>query len=388
MRSRTGRFLLLAALFTVGAAAGVFTAYLARRVEDLGRAEQAMAARVDALVAAVQKINDAQQAYVVPRAIDRRTVEQVPALIEQVVKGADEIARQARAPRSADALKRFVEGARALAQLESRAQEHVRNGQDLMASGVISVEARRAQGSMSTALRDLRSGEGVAIESDRLATLSQAWLAIGGAATLWIVGLFALVWLPRAEAASQHDSQAPAMLPLSEPQKLSPPALSGATDLGGAADVCTAIGRLNDSRDLPPLLTQASAALGASGIVVWMAAGDELIAASAHGYDAKALARLGPIQRASLNATAAAWRLGAMQIVPSDEVSRGALVAPMLGTDRCVGVLAVELPPGREHDGMTQAITRLLAAQLSATLAPWPAASAADIQPSLQNAKA
>ncbi|HEY1302796.1 MAG TPA: hypothetical protein VGF24_04565 [Vicinamibacterales bacterium] len=346
-----------------------------------------MAARVDALLAAVQKINDAQQAYVVPRAIDRQTLEQVPTLIERVVNDAGEIARQARAPHSAETLERFVEGARALAQLESRAQEHIRNGRDLMASEVISVEARRAQGSMITALRDLRSGEGVAIESDRLATLNQAWLAIGGAATLWVVGLFALVGRPREEAAPQPESQAPA-IPLSEPQKPSPSALSAATDLGGVADVCTAIGRLTDSRDLPKLLTLASAALGAPGIVVWMAAGDELIAASAHGYDAKALARLGPIQRASLNATAAAWRLSAMQIVPSAEASRGALVAPMLGTDRCVGVLAVEVPPGREHDGMTQAITRLLAAQLAATLAPWPAASAADIQSSLENAKA
>ncbi|HKE86235.1 MAG TPA: hypothetical protein VKB50_20890 [Vicinamibacterales bacterium] len=388
MHSRTGRFLLLAVLFIVGAAAAVFTVYLARRVEDLGRAEQAMAARVDALLAAVQKINDAQQAYVVPRAIDRRTVEQVPTLIEQVVKDANGIARQARAPRSAETLKRFVEGARALAQLESRAQEHIRNGRDLIASEVVSVEARGELGSMTAALRDLRSAEGVAIESDRLATLNQAWLAIGGAASLWIIGLFALVGQPRAGATSQPESQAPTVPPLSEPQEPSPPALTAATDLGGAADVCTAIGRLTDSRDLPPLLTQASAALGASGIVVWMAAGDELIVASAHGYDAKALARLGPIHRASLNATAAAWRLGAMQIVPSDEASRGALVAPMLGTDRCVGVLAVEVPPGREHDGMTQAVTRLLAAQLSATLAPWPAASAADIQPSLENAKA
>jgi len=388
MRSRTGRFLLLAVLLIVGAAAAVSTANLARRVGDLGRAGQAMAARVDALLASVQKINDAQQAYVVPRAIDRQTVEQVPALIERVVNDANGIARQARAPRSAETLKRFVEGARVLAQLESRAQEHLRKGQDLMASEVISVDARRAQGSMITALRDLRSGEGAAIESERLASLNQAWLAIGGAATLWIVGLVALVGLPRVEAASQRESRAPAILPVSEAQKPSPPALSAATDLGGAAEVCTAIGRLTDSRGLPPLLTQASAALGASGIVVWMAAGDKLIAASAHGYDAKALARLGPIHRASLNATAAAWRLGAMQIVPSEEASRGALVAPMLGTDRCVGVLAVEIPPGREQDGMTQAITRLLAAQLAATLAPWPAASAADIQPSLENAEA
>jgi hypothetical protein len=149
-------------------------------------------------------------------------------------------------------------------------------------------------------------------------------------------------------------------------------------DLAGAADLCTAIARTTDANDLPAFLTRASAALGASGVVVWMAAGDELIAASAHGYDTRAFDRLGPIKRSAQNATAAAWRLGSMQVVPSGEASNGALVAPMLGTERCVGVLAVEVPRGREADPAIQAITRFLAAQFAATLAPWPAASVAD----------
>ena len=60
-------------------------------------------------------------------------------------------------------------------------------------------------------------------------------------------------------------------------------------DLAAAADLCTAIARTTDANDLPAFLTRASGALGASGVVVWMAAGDELIAASAHGYDPRAI---------------------------------------------------------------------------------------------------
>jgi hypothetical protein len=113
----------------------------------------------------------------------------------------------------------------------------------------------------------------------------------------------------------------------------------------------------------------------------------KLIAASAHGYDSHALTRLGPIHRAALNATATAWRTGTMQVVDGTEGARGALVAPMLGTDRCVGVLAVEVADGRENDRTTQAVTRVLAAQLAATLAPWPAASVADSErPALDKA--
>jgi hypothetical protein len=54
-------------------------------------------------------------------------------------------------------------------------------------------------------------------------------------------------------------------------------------------------------------------------------------------------------------------------------------VAPLLGIERCVGVLAVEVPRGREADPAVQAMTRILAAQFAATLAPWPAASVAEI---------
>jgi hypothetical protein len=145
-----------------------------------------------------------------------------------------------------------------------------------------------------------------------------------------------------------------------------------------AAELCAAVARIADAGELPPLLTQAAHILGAPGVVVWMAAGEELIAAAAHGYDPNTLARVGRIHRASPNATAAAWRQGKMQIVESDEQSRGAVVAPVMGRDRCIGVLAVELPHGRETDAATHAVTRFLAAQLAATLAPWPAASMAD----------
>jgi hypothetical protein len=50
----------------------------------------------------------------------------------------------------------------------------------------------------------------------------------------------------------------------------------------------------------------------------------------------------------------------------------------MLGTDRCIGVLAVEVDPDRASDKTTQAAVSLVAAQLSAVVAPWPAGSSAE----------
>jgi len=377
MRTRTARLVFLFFLLIVGAAAAVFTAYQARRVEDIGRAGHVIAAKVDQLAADAQKIGDAQQAYVISSGIDRPTPEQVPMLIAIVVNAGGALEPQLRSARAVTELKTFLDSAHALERFEAQAQDHVQLGQELMAADVISVEARDALATMNNALRNIRSAEEEVTEAERLTALNQVWMAAGGAGGVLMLGLFLLVPMPRARPIPQPSS-ATAILPIAESPKPRDAAQPASADLAGAADLCTAIARTTDANELPVLLTRASARLGASGVVVWMAAGDELIAAAAHGYDARAFDLLGPIKRSAQNATAAAWRLGSIQVVPSGETANGALVAPLLGIERCVGVLAVELPRGRETDASIQAMTRIVAAQFAATLAPWPAASVAD----------
>jgi len=387
MRTRTGRFLILGFLLLVGAAAAAVTTYLAQEADDLGRASQANAARVDRLLVAVGTIGDALQAYIVPAAGDRPTAAQAPMLIADFASEINEMTRAVRSLRSGDILKTLGDQARSLGEIEAKAQEHVRLGQDLMASDLIAAEARPVLATMTSSLTDLRAVETSTLDAARADRMRKAWSVVAGAAVVWTLGLCVLVVIPRARQNADASAIESAILPLSAPppQPVATPA--EAADLGSAADICTAIGRMTSAHDLPPLLTQSAAVLGASGVVVWMAAGEELIAASAHGYDSHALARLGPIHRAALNATATAWRTGTMQVVDGTEGARGALVAPMLGTDRCVGVLAVEVADGRENDRTTQAVTRVLAAQLAATLAPWPAASVADSErPALEKA--
>jgi GAF domain-containing protein len=153
--------------------------------------------------------------------------------------------------------------------------------------------------------------------------------------------------------------------------------LTTGPDLQAAADVCTSIGQLTRADDLPRLLQQAATVLDASGMVIWMAAGEELFAAAAYGYPPQVIQKLGPINRSAINATAAAWRNGALQAVSGGHDTRGALAAPMLGPDRCVGVLAAEVGFGQESDATRRAIAMMFAAQLAAALAGWPAASAA-----------
>ena len=137
----------------------------------------------------------------------------------------------------------------------------------------------------------------------------------------------------------------------------------------------SAISRLKSEADVQGLLVRTASLLEASGVVVWMAAGEEMFPVAWHGYDSKQLLQLGPIGRSSLNATAAAWRTGALQSVAGGAASQSAIVAPLLGVERCIGVLAIEVAPGREAEVAVRAVVTLIAAQLVTVLGAWPAGS-------------
>lgn len=148
------------------------------------------------------------------------------------------------------------------------------------------------------------------------------------------------------------------------------PAPSSAA-VSAVADLCVDLGRLLDARDLDAVLARASAVLGAGGLIVWMVdeTGQAIAPALTHGYPASLVARLGRIATSDDNATAAAWRVQNVQVVD------GALAVPLLTNLGCTGVLAIEFRDGREHDDGTQALARIIAAQLAATISPAESAS-------------
>jgi hypothetical protein len=265
-----------------------------------------------------------------------------------------------------------------LGDIDGRVQEHLRLGQDLMAADLLSSDARSADEAAATSLRALRAAERNAFGTARAAALDSLWTIVGTVAAFWVLGLILLT--PQATVVIREDSASLATghTLLSPADTRRDPTEATPLDLQTAADVCTAIGQMTTAEDLPRLLQQAAAVLKASGVVVWMAAGDELFAAAAFGYPTQVMRKLGPIHRSAVNATAAAWRTGTLQVVTGDLAERSALAAPMLGPERCIGVLAAEVGVGHEGDVATRAVTTLLAAQLAAALAGWPAASAAE----------
>jgi len=386
MARRWARLLLLILLLVIGGAAAAFSAFQARHIDELGRSALATSHRVDELSLTLQNIRDAQRSYLVISGT-HAAANEVSTLLASVTDEITEIDPNVYASRSKETLTSLRASADALARIETKARDHVRLGQDLMAAELISTEAEQTLNRMSSTLNDFRSAELSAIDVSRAAILQQVWPVIGGAAATWLLGLVVLVRVPKLAAAEPMTTAVPAVLSIAEAKEPPRPPLHPlaaaslsphADDLRQTADVCTAIGQITDAQELQPLLSSAASALGASGVVVWMAAGEELIAASAFGYESTALHRLGRIHRSGFNATAVAWRSGTLQIVSGEGTSRAAMVAPMLGAERCVGVLAIEVPQGGETDETRQAIARLVAAQLAATLAPWPAASVAN----------
>jgi len=116
--------------------------------------------------------------------------------------------------------------------------------------------------------------------------------------------------------------------------------------------------------------------LDASGLVLWLgtAAGTELRPALAHGYGPETLARMPVLSRSANNAAAAAYRTGALQIVLSRPgSSKGAVVAPVLSCDGCIGVLSAEVRDGGEASDTVQALAAIFAAQLASMLSSPPA---------------
>lgn len=138
-------------------------------------------------------------------------------------------------------------------------------------------------------------------------------------------------------------------------------------DLLGVARICTELGRVDQSRQVLPLLREAAKILGGQGLIVWGWDGvaEELKPAFVHGYAAKVRSRLRGVSADADNVTAAAFRTKTVLAVGGDEGANGALAVPLLTPSGCAGVLAIELPDGREQAAAVRAIASIFAAMLA-----------------------
>jgi hypothetical protein len=138
-------------------------------------------------------------------------------------------------------------------------------------------------------------------------------------------------------------------------------------DLLAVAQLCTEFGRVEGTREAGPLLKEAARILDAVGLIIWIwdSKAAVLKPALAHGYPDKMLAQLPGVSPDTDNATAAAFREARPRVVGGGEFSSGALVVPLMTGEGCAGVLAIELPHGREQQESTLGIATIFAAQVA-----------------------
>ena len=380
MRSRRVRLTIFVLLTLAALAAGTVAWDRQRRLADLTRTEQDLAARLDGMLATIDDISLAQQAYVAPGQPDDAWFARVSSLVQTLSDDIATIAARARSAETRGILQSATEAVRGFVQLDTEVRENLQLGEELIAADRIFGDGHKSVDAIATPLRGVRNAERAAFDGARAELFRQTWTVLGAVAALWFVGLALLVRVPAPRAASKPLIAPTVSAPIID---TSAAASEGASptrtpvDLGAAADVCVAISRITTSNELPDLLARAAAVVDASGLTIWISEGDELFAVAAHGYDARVIARLGSIRKNADNATAAAWRKGEVTVVPGDIISNGAVVAPLFGPDGCVGVLAGEIRHGRESDPDTRAVTAMIAAQLATVVAGWPPATTA-----------
>jgi hypothetical protein len=141
-----------------------------------------------------------------------------------------------------------------------------------------------------------------------------------------------------------------------------------------AAELCTNLGRVSDVQELRTLVAQAADVIDATGLIIWTSTPGEkeLRPALWHGYTDEMMSRLPPLSKSAENAAARAFRSGQLQIVLARPgSSNGAVVAPLLTSNGCVGVVSAEIRGGGESSESVQALAAIFAAQL-ATVFPAP----------------
>ena len=153
---------------------------------------------------------------------------------------------------------------------------------------------------------------------------------------------------------------------------IAPPKAEPSIDLTETAALCSAISRLA-SRAVRGLLVRTAGLLEASGVVVWMAAGGEVFPVAWHGYDSKQLLQLGPIGRSSLNATAAAWRTGALQSVAGGRLLNPPSWCRCSEWNDASASWRSRWRRDAKQKWRMQAVAAMIAAQLVTVLGAWPA---------------
>jgi hypothetical protein len=363
MRKRVVRIGVVLALLGAGTWAAV-------RLRDLGHrvtATDSVANRIDRLQAKVAELGLAQVGYLVPGQDPVPSLERFPVVLGEASAATAELGPLLRSADATRALQTFADSTSKLAQSDGLARDNLLLGDALTASHIIFGESRAAIDAMQTSLATVRASEVRVIEQQRVDAVNEARRILGGVAILWLVGVLALV--PGATNRREEEPDPAADEPEPEPVEERPQ-----VDIGAVARLCMEIARVDTPSALDTLLKRAARVLGASRVLLWMGAGEQLFPVVTHAADSPGGSTPEPLPRASEHPAARAWRLAELQIAPAREGSSGSILAPMIGPSGCAGVLAVDIG-SLKGDPLLRAAVVMIAAQLSTVVGETPGAA-------------
>lgn len=282
MHKGSVRLTLLVVVLASGVAAALFLRSLDRQSSDLVSLEQQLAAKIDRLGDAISGVSAAQQAYVSPGQRDEQAFERVTSLVRQIYDDTAALKPLLRSPAGESGVQALNAATGNLITADARARENLRIGQDAMAADVIFSDGRTTIDAMNGRVRAIRAAEQTFYETERVRLSRQRWAGLAATALAWLTVLLVLV--PTREAQIQAAiPAAPPAPPQDIPAATEPTPAAPSVNLADAADLCVALSRLTTTAELPPLLSRAADLLDAPGIILWMGAGEELFAVTAHG---------------------------------------------------------------------------------------------------------
>ena len=377
MRSRAVRLTLSAMAVAALAAAAFFVFNTEQHIAQRRAAALRFEERVRAVDRALTDMRAAQHAYVGAGQSADAWIPKVAGLRGEAASGIDDL-RAAAA--TTDARTSLLEASSTVVELgdvDRRVVDYLKSGQDVMAADVVYSEAGQKVALATNQVDAARALEQQGLDVGERESRRRQLYVLGAAAALSVVALLFVGAAPAAAPRVEADNaRTPAAPPVDDelafrvrtdaPRHVAP-------IIKSASEICTEFGRVADQSDLVRLLGRAADLMDASGLVVWMGStsGGDLRPAVAHGYAPQALAKMPAVPKSGNNAAAAAYRTGALQIVLARPgMASGALVAPLLTPDGCIGALSAEIKGRGETSDATQALAVLFAAQLASVLAP------------------
>lgn len=292
--------------------------------------------------------------------------------------------RQAATPVGRTAIDEATATAAEFGSIDRRVRDYLTSGQPLMAADVIFTEGSDAAATAGRQVETARLAEHQVFDRNVADMRRQEAITIGAAAAVLALVVLLLIPVRRAPVAKEsfEGATSTSIARLSAAARTA--AASGETPsptagemFRAAADLATDFGRVRDLEELTRLLGRAADVLDASGLMVWMgtSSGGNLRPVLAHGYSSQMVARMPPVARSADNAAASAYRSGTLQIVLSRPgVSSGAVVAPILSADGCIGALSAEIRGSGETSELIQAFAAIFASHLAGVLAMTPTA--------------